>query len=133
MIAEAKPVEIKKYTRKELTGDHPTWCPGCGDFSILSIYFKMMERRQVPHRGGTSHHYRRVGGGVEQDRACGRGDGGCHAIDVDLDIRKGETLGIVGESGSGKTTLGLALLRLERSEGGIAFDGQDLQKLAQLQ
>jgi 2-oxoglutarate ferredoxin oxidoreductase subunit beta len=36
-------------TRKDLTGDHPTWCPGCGDFSVLSIYFKLMERRQVPH------------------------------------------------------------------------------------
>ena len=37
---------------------------------------------------------------------------------------------LVGESGSGKTTLGLALLRLEKSQGGIRFDGQDLQKLA---
>ena len=30
---------------------------------------------------------------------------------------KGTTVGVVGESGSGKTTLGLALLRLQRSEG----------------
>ena len=50
MIAEAKKPdsnEIKladraKYTKKELIADHPTWCPGCGDFSILSIYYKMM-------------------------------------------------------------------------------------------
>ena len=37
-----------KYTRKELTGAQPTWCPGCGDFSILSVYLKLMEKRQVP-------------------------------------------------------------------------------------
>ncbi len=43
-----------KYTRKDLTADHPTWCPGCGDFSILSIYFKLMEKRQVPHEKITS-------------------------------------------------------------------------------
>lgn len=62
MIAEAKnlpPNEIKladrpKYTRKELIADHPTWCPGCGDFSVLSIYFKMMEKLQVPHEKITS-------------------------------------------------------------------------------
>jgi 2-oxoglutarate/2-oxoacid ferredoxin oxidoreductase subunit beta len=63
MIAEAKNLEVKsaitpadraKYTRKDLTGDHPTWCPGCGDFSVLSIYFKMMEKRQVPHEQITS-------------------------------------------------------------------------------
>jgi 2-oxoglutarate/2-oxoacid ferredoxin oxidoreductase subunit beta len=43
-----------KYTKKELVADHPTWCPGCGDFSILSIYFKMMEKRQIPHEKITS-------------------------------------------------------------------------------
>ncbi|WP_439514920.1 ABC transporter ATP-binding protein [Oceanibaculum nanhaiense] len=49
------------------------------------------------------------------------------AVDgVDVDIREGETLGVVGESGSGKTTLGLALLRLERSQGAIRFKGQDI-------
>ena len=54
------------------------------------------------------------------------------AVDgVSIALKQGHTIGLVGESGSGKTTLGLALLRLERSEGGVAFDGQDLQKLAQ--
>ena len=58
---------------------------------------------------------------------------GCvKAVDgVSIALKQGHTIGLVGESGSGKTTLGLALLRLERSEGSIAFDGQDLQKLAQ--
>jgi microcin C transport system ATP-binding protein len=36
---------------------------------------------------------------------------------------------VVGESGSGKSTLGRALLRLQRSEGAIAFEGQALQGL----
>jgi microcin C transport system ATP-binding protein len=50
------------------------------------------------------------------------------AVDgVSLAVRAGHTLGVVGESGSGKTTLGLALLRLQRSEGAIRFDGTDIQ------
>ncbi|MGH8432302.1 MAG: ABC transporter ATP-binding protein, partial [Solimonas sp.] len=54
------------------------------------------------------------------------------AVDgVSLALKEGHTIGLVGESGSGKTTLGLALLRLERSEGGIRFDRHDLQKLSQ--
>ncbi|MDP4594662.1 MAG: ATP-binding cassette domain-containing protein, partial [Beijerinckiaceae bacterium] len=46
------------------------------------------------------------------------------AVDgIDVSIREGQTLGVVGESGSGKTTLGMALLRLIRSQGPIAFLG----------
>jgi microcin C transport system ATP-binding protein len=53
------------------------------------------------------------------------------AVDgVSVEIREGETVGLVGESGSGKTTLGLAMLRLEGSEGTIAFEGRDIQGLA---
>ena len=50
--------------------------------------------------------------------------------DVSLEVRAGHTIGVVGESGSGKTSLGLALLRLERSRGEIAFDGHDIQGLS---
>jgi peptide/nickel transport system ATP-binding protein len=40
-------------------------------------------------------------------------EGVVYAIDdLDLDIRRGETLGIVGETGSGKTMTALAILRL---------------------
>jgi len=47
------------------------------------------------------------------------------AVDgISVSVREGHTVGVVGESGSGKTTLGLALLRLERSEGWIAFRGR---------
>src|SRR5215204_3427089 len=42
------------------------------------------------------------------------------AVDVDLDIRRGETLGIVGESGSGKSTVARCIARLiDPSEGKI--------------
>ena len=52
------------------------------------------------------------------------------AVDgVSVRIRAGHTVGVVGESGSGKTTLGLALLRLQQSEGGVAFDGRSIQGL----
>ncbi|ONG53194.1 microcin ABC transporter ATP-binding protein [Pseudoroseomonas deserti] len=49
--------------------------------------------------------------------------------DISFDLREGETLGLVGESGSGKTTLGLALLQLEKSTGGITFEGRPIQGL----
>src|SRR3954465_6683917 len=41
--------ERKGLTKKEIAADHPTWCPGCGDFSVLALYFKLIEKRQMWH------------------------------------------------------------------------------------
>ncbi|HTX64165.1 MAG TPA: 2-oxoacid:ferredoxin oxidoreductase subunit beta [Opitutaceae bacterium] len=35
-------------TRKALTADHPTWCPGCGDFAVLASFQRTLEKLQYP-------------------------------------------------------------------------------------
>lgn len=52
---------------------------------------------------------------------------------IDLELRRGEILGLIGESGAGKSTLGLAAMGYERpgcriTQGSIVFDGTDLTK-----
>ena len=50
--------------------------------------------------------------------------------DVDLSVRRGETLGIVGESGSGKSTLAATVLGLQKPAAGhIYIDGLPLSTL----
>lgn len=51
-----------------------------------------------------------------------------HAVDnVNLNIKKGKTIGIVGESGCGKSTLGKTLMRLhDPTDGQIIYKGTDI-------
>jgi 2-oxoglutarate ferredoxin oxidoreductase subunit beta len=48
-LATLPPMERKGLTKKEVAADHPTWCPGCGDFSVLALYFKLIEKRKIWH------------------------------------------------------------------------------------
>ena len=50
--------------------------------------------------------------------------------DIDLNIGRGEAIGLVGPSGSGKTTLLMVLAGLERADtGSIVVAGSDLRRL----
>lgn len=46
--------ERKGLSKKEIAGDHPTWCPGCGDFSVLALYYKLIEKRRIHHEKVTT-------------------------------------------------------------------------------
>ena len=43
------PTERAPLTKKQTAADHPTWCPGCGDFSVLALYYKLIEKRKLDH------------------------------------------------------------------------------------
>ncbi|PYI60873.1 MAG: pyruvate ferredoxin oxidoreductase, partial [Verrucomicrobia bacterium] len=39
----------EKLTKKAITADQPTWCPGCGDFAVLAAFYKVLEKRNLEH------------------------------------------------------------------------------------
>ena len=53
-VAPLPETERKGLTKKEIAADHPTWCPGCGDFSVLALYFKLIEKRKLWHENITT-------------------------------------------------------------------------------
>ena len=45
---------------------------------------------------------------------------------VDLDLEKGETLGLVGETGAGKSTIALSIMKLLPDRTGFITEGEEM-------
>jgi len=69
---------------------------------------------------------------VQSSRLWRRENEVVHAVDgVNLEVRRGETLGLVGETGCGKSTLARCIMRLYGiTSGRVIFDGQDISTLS---
>ncbi len=48
-LTDAAPAARAPLTKKALTADHPTWCPGCGDFAVLASFYRVLEKLNLPH------------------------------------------------------------------------------------
>lgn len=61
----------------------------------------------------------------------GGSKGSVKAVDgITFNIKRGTTMGLVGESGCGKSTAGRTILRLiEKTDGTVKFNGQDIHQL----
>jgi microcin C transport system ATP-binding protein len=120
IVEQGKTAEIFErpahpYTRRLLVAE-PKGKPPAADASKREVVRADDVRVWFPIRRGV---LRRTTGHIK-------------AVDgVSTLVRAGQTVGVVGESGSGKTTLGLALLRLERCQGGVYFNGRALHDVGQ--
>ena len=61
-----------------------------------------------------------------------------HAVtDLNISLKKGETLGLIGETGAGKTTTALGVMRLVPNppgrvvKGKVVYDGEDLLQISE--
>ncbi len=84
------------------------------------------EREKVLELVDMKRHYPLMKGAIYRRQV-----GTVYAVDgIDLDIRKGETLGLVGESGCGKTTALIEVLNLKAPTGGrVVVLGKDTAHL----
>ena len=47
-LAPAVAAPRAPLAKKQLVADHPTWCPGCGDFAVLASFYKVLEKLNYP-------------------------------------------------------------------------------------
>ena len=81
----------------------------------------VLRTEKVNKSFGSGHSFFGLGKGGRQVKA---------VREVDIELRKGETLGIVGESGSGKSTLARCIIKLMESDGGlIELNGVNISRL----
>src|ERR1017187_6156900 len=48
-LSPSAPSQRSPLTKKVLTADHPTCCPGCADFAVLAPFSRVLEKPQYPH------------------------------------------------------------------------------------
>ena len=99
--------------------------------ALLNAVPSLTPRKPRPERIGVIHLQTRQLTKVFESGGWLRRRPTVKAIDgVDLDVHKGDTVGIVGESGSGKSTLARLLVRLVEPSGGeIEVDAQPVTRL----
>lgn len=92
------------------------------------------EREPILRLDGVTKHFTEDGSWLRRLRP-GTSRSVVRAVDdVDLAIRRGETLGLVGESGCGKSTLARVALRLiEPTAGRVCYRGEDITGYDQTQ